>query len=58
MFYCVFLLLWWLGQTYFNTEIPSVHIVPQEKVASGGRAPPHLEQLHQVEELPVDVTTH
>ena len=45
-------------RTHFNTEIPSVDVVPQEKVARGGWRSPDLEQLHQVEELPVDVSAY
>lgn len=44
--------------THFNTEIPSVNVVPQEKVARGRWGAAHFEELHQVKELPVDVPTN
>ena len=45
-------------QTHLNTEVAAVHVVAEEQVTRGGRRPAHLEQLHQVEELPVDVPAH
>lgn len=56
----------WLGphedktntQTHFNTEIPSVNVVPQEKVACGCWWSSYFKKLHQVKELPMDVSTH
>lgn len=45
-------------ETYFNTEISSVHIIAEEKVACAGWRSSHLEQLHQVKELPMDVSTY
>lgn len=44
--------------TYFNTEISSVHIIAKEKVACAGWRSSHLKQLHQVKELPMDVSTY
>ena len=44
--------------TYFNTEIPSVDVVPQEQVARGRWRPPYFKQLHEVEELPMDISTN
>lgn len=45
-------------QTYFNTEISSVHIIAKEKVACAGWWTTDLKQLHQVKELPMDVSTN
>lgn len=44
--------------TYFNTEISSVHIIAKEKVACAGWRSSHFKQLHQVKELPMDVSTY
>ena len=43
---------------YLDAEVTSVHVVSQEQVAGGAGGAAHLEQLHQVEELSVDVSTH
>lgn len=43
---------------YLDAEVTSVHVVTQEQVPGGAGGAAHLEQLHQVEELSVDVSTH
>ena len=43
--------------THFDTEIPSVHIVSQEKVSSFGWIPPDFEEFHQIKVLSMDITT-
>ena len=47
-----------LNVANLNTEVPSVDVVSQEKVFGGGGGSAHLEQLHQVVELTVDVPAH
>ena len=44
--------------TYLDAEVPSVHIVAKEQIAGGAGGSAHLEKLHQVKELAVDITTH
>ena len=44
--------------TYLDAEVASVHVVPEEQVAGAAGGPAHLEELHQVKELSVDVSTH
>ena len=41
-----------------DAEVASVDVVPQEQIASGRRWTSDLEQLHQVIELTVHVSTH
>lgn len=43
---------------YLDTEVAPVYVVPQEEVACVGRRTAHFKQLHQVEKLAVDVSTH
>lgn len=43
---------------YLDTEVASVYVVPQEEVACVGRRTAHFKQLHQIEELAVDVSAH
>ena len=43
---------------HLDTEVAPVHIVPQEEVARVGRRASNFKQLHQVEELAVDVSAH
>lgn len=43
---------------YLDTEVASVYVVPQEEVARVGRRTAHFKQLHQIEELAVDVSAH
>lgn len=43
---------------YLDTEVAPVYVVPQEEVACVGRRAAHFKQLHQVEKLAVDVSTH
>lgn len=43
---------------HLNGEVPSVHVVPQEEVASLVRRSSNVKQLYQVIELTVNVTTH
>ena len=44
-------------KTNLDSEVASVDVVTEEEVAVGGRGPADLEQLHQVVELSVDITT-
>lgn len=43
---------------YLDAEVPSVHVVAEEQIAGGAGGSAHLEKLHQVKELAVNVTTH
>ena len=43
---------------HLYTEVAPVHVVAQEEVAGVVGRSSHLEQLHQVKELPVDVPAH
>lgn len=43
---------------YLDTEVAPVYVVPQEEVACVGRRTAHFKQLHQIEKLAVDVSTH
>lgn len=43
---------------HLDTEIAPVYIVPKEEVARVGRRTSHFKQLHQVEKLAVDISTH
>jgi len=43
---------------YLDAEVAPVHVVPQEQVAGAAGGPAHLEQLHEVKELSVHVSTH
>lgn len=43
---------------YLDAEVPSVHVVSEEQVAGAAGGSAHLKELHQVKELPVDVSTH
>lgn len=45
-------------QTYLDTEITPVYIIAEEEILRRGGWPAHLEQLHQVIELSVNVTAH
>ncbi len=45
-------------ETDLDAEVTPVHVVAEEQVLCGGRRSAHLEQLHQVVELPVDVAAH
>ena len=49
---------WAAAGPHLDAEVAPVDVVPQEQVtgAAGGAA--HLKQLHEVEELSVDVATH
>jgi len=42
-------------QHHFAREGPSVHIVPQEQVLRLRRVPSHIQHLHEVVVLPMDV---
>lgn len=44
--------------THLDAEVPPVHVVPEEQVAGGAGGSAHLEKLHEVEELAVDVAAH
>lgn len=44
--------------SYLDTEVASVYVVPQKEVACVGRRTAHFKQLHQIEELTVDVSAH
>lgn len=46
------------ASAYLDAKVPSVHVVAQEQIASGAGGSAHLEKLHQVKELAVDVATH
>lgn len=46
------------ASAYLDAEVPSVHIVAKEQIAGGAGGSAHLEKLHQVKELAVDITTH
>lgn len=46
------------GSSYLDTEVAPIHIISQEEVSCRGWRSTDLEQLHQVKELPMDVTTH
>lgn len=43
---------------YLDAEVPSVHIVAKEQIAGAAGGSAHLEKLHQIKELAVDVSTH
>lgn len=43
---------------YLDAEVPSVHVVAEEQIACAAGGSAHLEKLHQVKELAVDVSTH
>lgn len=43
--------------TYFNTKVAPVDIIAEEQIASVGWWTTHLEQLHEIVELSVNVTT-
>lgn len=43
---------------YLDAEVPSVHIVAEEQIAGAARGSAHLEKLHQIKELAVDISTH
>lgn len=43
---------------YLDTKVPSVHVVTKEQIAGGVGGSANLKKLHQVKELPVDITTH
>lgn len=49
---------WSPGQSYLDTEVSSVHVVSEEQIAGVAGWAAHLEKLHQVKELAVDVPTH
>lgn len=44
--------------THLDAEVASVYVVPEEQVTGGAGGPTHLEELHQVEELTVDISAH
>lgn len=44
--------------TYLNTKIASIDIITEEQIARVSRWTTHLEQLHEIVELSVHVTTH
>lgn len=46
------------ASAYLDAEVPSVHIVAKEQIAGGAGGSAHLEKLHQVKELAVDIATH
>lgn len=46
------------ASAYLDAKVPSVHVVAEEQIASGAGGSAHLEKLHQVKELAVDVATH
>lgn len=43
---------------HLYTEVASVHVVSQEEVASVIGWSSNFKQLHQVKELPMNITTH
>lgn len=43
---------------YLYAEVASVHVVAEEQIASGAGGTAHLEELHQVEELAVNIAAH
>ena len=44
--------------SYFDTEIPSVNIVPQQQISRFCRISPHIKKLHKVEILTVDIAAN
>lgn len=46
------------ASAYLDAEVASVHIVAQEQIAGGAGGSAHLEKLHQVKELAVDIAAH
>lgn len=46
------------SDAYLDAEVASVHVVPEEQVAGAAGGSAHLEELHQIKELAVDVSTH
>ncbi len=50
--------MWEEAITHLDAEVPSVHVVPEEQVAGAAGGSAHLEKLHQVKELSMDVSTH
>ena len=45
-------------ENHLNTEVSSVHVIPQEEILGGGWVSPHLKQLDQVVELAVDISAY
>lgn len=43
---------------YLDAKVPSVHVVAEEQIARAAGGSAHLEKLHQVKELAVDVSAH
>lgn len=43
---------------YLYAKVASVHVVAEEQIASGAGGTAHLEELHQVEELAVNIAAH
>lgn len=46
------------ASAYLDAEVPSVHVVAEEQIAGGAGGSAHLEKLHQVKELAVDIAAH
>lgn len=46
------------SHTHLNAEVTSVNIITEEEVARVVWRPSHLEKLHEVKELPMDITTY
>lgn len=44
--------------TNLDTEIPSIDVITQEQIPRLDGVTPHLEELHQIIILPMDITTH
>lgn len=47
-----------VNDTYLNAEVSSIYIVSEEQVSGTAGGSAHFEELHQVKELAVDVSTH
>lgn len=43
---------------YLDTEVSSVHVVPQEKISRLFRISTHFEELHQIVILAVNIAAH
>lgn len=44
--------------TYLDTEVSSIHVIPQEQVSRLSRVTTNFKQFHEIEILPVDISTY